>query len=137
MYIVYISTNFRLQSEVRVSTVIIIILKLVPLPLVKIIILSTNFYHIYICHIISFAKFSIYLLLFVSTAINLTGVTIFTVGAVFVAIILYLYVDTLRYIIKNAPPMVKTHSAFILSVYPVSGNLFLHGFESMSARTVH
>lgn len=55
------------------------------------------------------------------TAINLTGATIFTVGALFVAMILYLYVDTLRYIIKNAPPMVKTHSAFILSVYPVSG----------------
>lgn len=56
------------------------------------------------------------------TAINLTGVTIFTLGAVFVGLILYLYVDTLRYIIKNAPPMVKTHSAFILSVYPVSGH---------------
>ncbi|XP_022183380.1 organic solute transporter alpha-like protein [Myzus persicae] len=53
------------------------------------------------------------------TAINLTGVTIFTVGAVIVVMILYLYVDTLRCIIKNAPPMVKTHSAFILSVYPV------------------
>jgi len=55
-----------------------------------------------------------------TAAINLTGVTIFTVGAVIVIMILYLYVDTLRCIIKNAPPMVKTHSAFILSVYPVS-----------------
>ncbi|XP_050441540.1 organic solute transporter alpha-like protein [Adelges cooleyi] len=53
------------------------------------------------------------------TAINLAGVTIFTLGAICVIIILYLYVDTLRYIIKNASPMVKTHSAFILSVYPV------------------
>ncbi|XP_050523349.1 uncharacterized protein LOC126895477 isoform X2 [Daktulosphaira vitifoliae] len=53
------------------------------------------------------------------TAINLIGVTIFTLGAIFVFVILYLYIDTLKYIMKNSPPMVKTHSAFILSVYPV------------------
>jgi organic solute transporter subunit alpha len=53
-------------------------------------------------------------------AINVLGVTLFTVGGASVLLILLLYADTLHHIMKNAPPLVKTHSAFVLSVYPVS-----------------
>jgi hypothetical protein len=54
------------------------------------------------------------------TAINVLGITLFTVGGASVLFILLLYADTLRHIMKNVPPVVKTHSAFVLSVYPVS-----------------
>jgi hypothetical protein len=53
-------------------------------------------------------------------AINVLGVTLFTVGGASVLLILLLYADTLHHIMKNAPPLVKTHSAFVLSVYPAS-----------------
>lgn len=53
-------------------------------------------------------------------AINLIGVTIFTLGALAVLLILYMYVDTLRHITKHAPPLAKANSAFVISVYPVS-----------------
>nr|CAD7198642.1 unnamed protein product [Timema douglasi] len=52
-------------------------------------------------------------------AINVAGITLFTMGGAAVVLILLLYVDTLRHIMRNAPPLVKTHSAFVLSVYPV------------------
>jgi organic solute transporter subunit alpha len=54
------------------------------------------------------------------TAINVLGITLFTVGGASVLFILLLYADTLWHIMKNASPLVKTHSAFVLSVYPVS-----------------
>jgi organic solute transporter subunit alpha len=54
------------------------------------------------------------------TAINVLGITLFTVGGASVLFILLLYADALRHIMKNVPPVVKTHSAFVLSVYPVS-----------------
>jgi hypothetical protein len=53
-------------------------------------------------------------------AINVLGVTLFTVGGASVLFILLLYLDTLHHIMKNASPLIKTHSAFVLSVYPVS-----------------
>jgi hypothetical protein len=54
------------------------------------------------------------------TAINVLGITLFTVGGASVLFILLMYADTLWHIMKNASPLVKTHSAFVLSVYPVS-----------------
>ncbi|KAL1455739.1 hypothetical protein WDU94_009810 [Cyamophila willieti] len=53
------------------------------------------------------------------TAINVPGITIFTLGGFAVILVLILYVDTLNYILKNAPSKAKTHTAFVLSVYPV------------------
>ena len=53
-------------------------------------------------------------------AINLVGITIFTLGALAVLVILYMYIDTLKHVMKYAPPLAKAHSAFVLSVYPVS-----------------
>lgn len=53
-------------------------------------------------------------------AINVLGITLFTVGGASVLFILLMYADTLWHIMKNASPLVKTHSAFVLSVYPVS-----------------
>ncbi|XP_067011568.2 organic solute transporter alpha-like protein [Anabrus simplex] len=52
-------------------------------------------------------------------AINVAGITLFSCGAAGVVLILFLYIDTLRHIIRNAPSPVKTHSAFVLGVYPV------------------
>nr|CAD7457143.1 unnamed protein product [Timema tahoe] len=54
--------------------------------------------------------------------INVAGITLFTMGGAAVVLILLLYVDTLRHIMRNAPPLVKTHSAFVLSVYPGTDN---------------
>ncbi|XKL66080.1 hypothetical protein PGB90_009500 [Kerria lacca] len=54
-------------------------------------------------------------------AINIVGITIFSLGALAVLLILYLYMDTLKHIMKYAPPLAKTHSAFVVSVYPVVG----------------
>ncbi|XP_063217858.1 organic solute transporter alpha-like protein [Bacillus rossius redtenbacheri] len=53
------------------------------------------------------------------TAINVAGITLFTLGAAAVLFILFVYVDTLRHVMQKAPPLVKTHSAFVLGVYPV------------------
>nr|CAD7574631.1 unnamed protein product [Timema californicum] len=55
--------------------------------------------------------------------INVAGITLFTMGGAAVVLILLLYVDTLRHIMRNAPPLVKTHSAFVLSVYPLTQRL--------------
>ncbi|KAK6642054.1 hypothetical protein RUM44_013777 [Polyplax serrata] len=52
-------------------------------------------------------------------AFNILGVVLFTFGGLAVIITVLLFTDTLRHIIKNAPRAVKTHSAFVLSVYPV------------------
>jgi Domain of unknown function. len=57
--------------------------------------------------------------MYLFAAINVLGITLFTVGGASVLFILLMYIDTLRHIMKNAPPLVKTHSAFVLSVYPV------------------
>ena len=54
------------------------------------------------------------------TAINIAGVTIFTLGVLAVLVILFMYIDTMKHIMKYAPALVKTHSAFVLSVYPVN-----------------
>lgn len=53
------------------------------------------------------------------TAINIPGITIFTLGGFIVIVVLILYVDTIKHVLKNAPPRTKTHTAFVLSVYPV------------------
>ncbi|XP_075233861.1 organic solute transporter alpha-like protein isoform X2 [Lycorma delicatula] len=42
-------------------------------------------------------------------------------GGLAVIILFLSYIDTVRHIMKNAPPMVKAHSSFVLSVYPVVG----------------
>nr|XP_023022731.1 organic solute transporter alpha-like protein [Leptinotarsa decemlineata] len=47
------------------------------------------------------------------------GITLITAGTVPVLVVLALFVDTLFYIMKNASPRVKTHSAFVIGVYPV------------------
>jgi hypothetical protein len=61
---------------------------------------------------------------FFLSAINIPGITIFTLGGFTVIIVLILYIDTLKHVLKNAPPRAKTHTAFVLSVYPVSSVLF-------------
>ncbi|KAK5643107.1 hypothetical protein RI129_006952 [Pyrocoelia pectoralis] len=53
------------------------------------------------------------------SAINIYGLLLLTVGVVAVILILYMFVDTLLYIIKNSPPRVKTYSASVIGVYPV------------------
>ncbi|KAL0266775.1 UNVERIFIED_CONTAM: hypothetical protein PYX00_009229 [Menopon gallinae] len=53
------------------------------------------------------------------TAFNIAGVVLFSFGAIATILTLLAFGDTIRYIIKNAPSPVKTHSAFVLSVYPV------------------
>ncbi|PSN40577.1 hypothetical protein C0J52_10779 [Blattella germanica] len=52
-------------------------------------------------------------------AINVLGISLFTLGGAAVLFTLFLYIDTLRHIMRQAPPLVKTHSALVLSVYPV------------------
>lgn len=61
----------------------------------------------------------IYLFFIISSAINIPGITIFTLGGFIVIVVLILYVDTIKHVLKNAPPRTKTHTAFVLSVYPV------------------
>ncbi|XP_039293319.1 uncharacterized protein LOC120353513, partial [Nilaparvata lugens] len=53
------------------------------------------------------------------TAFNIWGFVLFSMGGVAVTIIFASYIDTLKHVMKNAPPIVKTHSAFVVSVYPV------------------
>ncbi|XP_077299958.1 organic solute transporter alpha-like protein [Arctopsyche grandis] len=55
------------------------------------------------------------------SAINLYGVILFACGGIAVVIMLLLYLDTLRYVVKNASSGVKAHTAFVVSVYPVVG----------------
>ncbi|XP_069669499.1 organic solute transporter alpha-like protein [Periplaneta americana] len=52
-------------------------------------------------------------------AMNVLGVTLFAAGGAAVLLTLLLYADTLRHIMRRSPPLVKAHSAFVLSVYPV------------------
>ncbi|XP_046383703.1 organic solute transporter subunit alpha [Ischnura elegans] len=52
-------------------------------------------------------------------AINVAGVALFAVCGVAVLCVVLLYADTLKHILRKAPPEVKTNSAFVLSVYPV------------------
>ncbi|XP_049944031.1 organic solute transporter alpha-like protein [Schistocerca serialis cubense] len=53
------------------------------------------------------------------TAMNVVGMSLFSAGAMAVAATLLLYVDTLRHVIGRAPSAVKTHTALVLSIYPV------------------
>ncbi|KAK4886247.1 hypothetical protein RN001_002518 [Aquatica leii] len=55
------------------------------------------------------------------SAISWYGIALVTFGAFAVMVILYMFIDTLRYIMKNAPPRVKAHSAFVIGVYPIIG----------------
>lgn len=55
------------------------------------------------------------------TAFNIWGFVLFSMGGVAVSIIFASYIDTLKHVMRNAPPIVKTHSAFVVSVYPVVG----------------
>ncbi|KAB0799614.1 hypothetical protein PPYR_07494 [Photinus pyralis] len=53
------------------------------------------------------------------SAINVYGIPLIAVGVLAVILILYMFIDTLLYIIKNSPPRVKTYSASVIGVYPV------------------
>lgn len=58
-------------------------------------------------------------------ATNVYGVTLVTLGTLAVTLVLIMYIDTLRYILKNSSSRVKAHSAFVVGVYPVMYNFFL------------
>ncbi|XP_014251223.1 organic solute transporter alpha-like protein [Cimex lectularius] len=53
------------------------------------------------------------------TAFNELGLALFTLGGIALLIVLSLYLDTVKHIIEKAPTGTKTHSVFIMSVYPV------------------
>ncbi|XP_044254197.1 organic solute transporter alpha-like protein [Tribolium madens] len=53
------------------------------------------------------------------SATNVYGVTLVTLGTLAVVLVLVMFIDTLRYIIKNSSSRVKTYSAFVIGVYPV------------------
>uniref|UniRef100_A0A069DYR0 Putative organic solute transporter alpha-like protein n=1 Tax=Panstrongylus megistus TaxID=65343 RepID=A0A069DYR0_9HEMI len=53
------------------------------------------------------------------TAFNALGFTLFSIGGLALLLVLILYIDTIRHIIKSAPTSAKGHSAFVISVYPV------------------
>ncbi|KAG5899977.1 hypothetical protein JTB14_034546 [Gonioctena quinquepunctata] len=53
------------------------------------------------------------------SATNIYGITLVTAGTIAVLLVLAMFLDTLRYILKNASPRVKAHSAFVIGVYPV------------------
>lgn len=53
------------------------------------------------------------------TAFNLLGVGLFSLGGLAVVITLALYVDTVRFILRFAPSSTKSHSIFVITVYPV------------------
>uniref|UniRef100_A0A1B6CPT7 Organic solute transporter alpha-like protein n=1 Tax=Clastoptera arizonana TaxID=38151 RepID=A0A1B6CPT7_9HEMI len=55
------------------------------------------------------------------TAFNLYGVALFSLGGLALIIIVFACIDTLKHVLKYAPAGVKTHSAFIICVYPVVG----------------
>ncbi|KAJ8909853.1 hypothetical protein NQ315_013339 [Exocentrus adspersus] len=57
---------------------------------------------------------------FVISATNVYGITLVTVGTTSLVVVLALFIDTLRYIMKNSSPRVKAHSAFVIGVYPVT-----------------
>ncbi|KAK9731226.1 Organic solute transporter Ostalpha [Popillia japonica] len=53
------------------------------------------------------------------SAINIYGITLFSLGALAVLVILFMFLDTLKYIMKHSSPRVKTYSAFVIGVYPI------------------
>lgn len=53
------------------------------------------------------------------SATNVYGITVVTVGTAAVALVLIMFIDTLRYIMQNSSSRVKAHSAFVIGVYPV------------------
>ncbi|XP_068908548.1 organic solute transporter alpha-like protein [Tenebrio molitor] len=53
------------------------------------------------------------------TATNVYGITLVSIGTVAVILILLMFIDALRYIMKNSSSRVKAHSAFVIGVYPV------------------
>lgn len=56
---------------------------------------------------------------------NVYGITVVTVGTGSLIVVLAIFLDTLRYIMKNSSSRVKAHSAFVIGVYPVSSNTHL------------
>ncbi|KAJ8950662.1 hypothetical protein NQ314_007792 [Rhamnusium bicolor] len=57
---------------------------------------------------------------FIVSATNVYGITLVTIGTMAMILVLALFIDTLRYIMKNSSPRVKAHSAFVIGVYPVT-----------------
>ncbi|XP_022921019.1 organic solute transporter alpha-like protein [Onthophagus taurus] len=53
------------------------------------------------------------------SAINVYGITLLFIGGLAVLLILYTFIDTLKYIIEHSSSRVKTHSTFVIGVYPV------------------
>ncbi|XP_046664578.1 organic solute transporter alpha-like protein [Homalodisca vitripennis] len=53
------------------------------------------------------------------TAFNIWGVLLFSLGGLAVCIVLVATYDVLKHVLSFSPPLSKTHSAVILSVYPV------------------
>ncbi|XP_065159141.1 organic solute transporter alpha-like protein isoform X1 [Atheta coriaria] len=53
------------------------------------------------------------------SAINIYGITLLTLGGLAVILVLVIFIDTLKYIMKNSSSRVKAHSAFVIGVYPV------------------
>ncbi|KAG8307947.1 hypothetical protein J6590_006925 [Homalodisca vitripennis] len=53
-------------------------------------------------------------------AFNIWGVLLFSLGGLAVCIVLVATYDVLKHVLSFSPPLSKTHSAVILSVYPVS-----------------
>ncbi|XP_044727555.1 organic solute transporter subunit alpha [Chrysoperla carnea] len=54
------------------------------------------------------------------SAINIYGVGLFTIGGFIVVTILLFYVDIIKFIMQESKtPRVKTHTTFVISVYPV------------------
>ncbi|KAF5285343.1 hypothetical protein FQA39_LY04442 [Lamprigera yunnana] len=53
------------------------------------------------------------------TAISWYGILLVSYGVIALLLTLFMFVDTLRYIINYSPPRVKTLSAFVIGVYPI------------------
>ncbi|XP_017775721.1 PREDICTED: organic solute transporter alpha-like protein [Nicrophorus vespilloides] len=53
------------------------------------------------------------------SALSVYGITVITCGAIAVLLVLIIFIDTLKYIMKNSSPRVKAHSALVIGVYPV------------------
>ncbi|KAF6205018.1 hypothetical protein GE061_019185 [Apolygus lucorum] len=53
------------------------------------------------------------------TAFNELGLALFTLGGLAVLVVISLWIDTVRHVVKHAPTPSKAHTAFVISVYPV------------------
>jgi hypothetical protein len=61
--------------------------------------------------------------MFFAALSTVTTAVVFTLGGMAVLIVFALFADTLRHILKHGVPGTKSHTVYVVSIYPVSSSL--------------